>query len=185
MGEENDYYSLINQYGAYTAERYSHMQELRLRSDMGIDHLQTLQEELARQARISLIDAAASQIHAYGNEHQYKQFSLAKKPDCVLDDVLLNLKRGMKPYYQEKLDYKIEGSNDGLYIEYEPGIDLAPTQKVEWLLTKTVEKINVLCEAKKKAYLEKIEAEKTYKNKMYGLNKSIENYKTKGHDLMI
>lgn len=185
MGEENDYYSLIDQYGNYTAERYHYMQELRLRNDIGIDHLQTLQEELARQARISLIDAAASQIHAYGNEHQSKQFTLAKKPDCVLDDVLLNLKRGMKPYYQEKLDYKIEGSNDGLYIEYEPGIDLAPTQKVEWLLSKTVEKINVLYESRKKAHLEKIETEKEYKDKIDRLNKSIENYKTKGHDLMI
>jgi hypothetical protein len=187
MGNENDYYSLIDQYGRvnndWTGKYVSYdIETSNLIRDRGIDALQTLQGEIQRQS--SLIHAAATQIHAYGNEHSIKA-TISKKPDCVLDDILLNLKRGLKPYYQEKLDYTIEGSNDGLYIEYEPGIDLAPTQKVEWLLIKTVEKINVLYESKKKAYLEKIEAEKIYKEKMRSLEKSIKNYQTKGHDLLI
>jgi hypothetical protein len=189
MGEENDYYSLIDQYSNYNreAQRYItyDIETARLVRDRGIDHMQTMQEELARQARISLIDAAAAQIHAYGNEHQSKQFSLAKKPDCVLDDVLLNLKRGLKPYYQEKLEYKIEGSNDGLYIEYEPGLDLSPTQKIEWLPSKTVEKINLVYESKKKAFADKIETHKKYLETIEEMNQAITNYKTKGHNFIL
>ena len=87
---------------------------------------------------------------------------------------------GLKPYY-----YITDDLNNGSYIEYEPGVELLPSQKVEWLLPKTVEKINVLYESKKKAYLEKIEAEKIYKEKIHKLEKSIKNYQTKGHDLLI
>jgi hypothetical protein len=108
---------------------------------------------------------------------------IGKNPDCVLDDVLLNLKKGLKPYYQERLDHYTD--NKGCYIEYEPGMELLPSQKVEWLVSKTVEKINALYESKKKAYHDKINAEKIYHDKIASLEKSIENYKTKGHDLMI
>jgi hypothetical protein len=194
MGNEDDYnyYSLVDQYGRVNNDgtrRYVDLPDIEtsnLIRDRKIDTLQNMQEELRRQASLSLIDAAAAQIHAYGNEHSIKA-TISKKPDCVLDDVLLNLKRGLKPYYQERLDYYIGevDSNKGCYIEYEPGVELLPSQKVEWLLTKTVEKINVLYESKKKAYLEKIEAEKIYKEKIQSLEKSIKNYQTKGHDLLI
>lgn len=193
MENENDYYSLVDQYGSvrndgirkYVTYDYD-IETSNLYRDRGIDALQAMQDELRRQASLSLIDAAAAQIQAYGNEHNIKA-AISKKPDCVLDDVLLNLKRGLKPYYQERLDYSIGGldSNKGCYIEYEPGVELLPSQKVEWLLTKTVEKINVLYESKKKAYHDKINAEKIYKDKIESLEKSIKNYKTKGHDLMI
>ena len=189
MGEKNDYYSLIDQYGNYDREGQRYItydiETGGLIRDRGINHLQTLHEELARQSRISLIDSAAAQIHAYENEHQSKQFSLAKKPDCVLDDALLNLKRGLKPYYQEKLDYKIEGSNDGLYIEYEPGVDLSPTQKIEWLPSKTIEKINLVYESKKKAFADRAEADKKYLETIAEMNQAITNYKTKGHNFIL
>lgn len=191
MENENDYYSLVDQYGSVRNDgirRYVtyDSETSNVVRDRGIDALQTMQEELRRQASLSLIDAAAAQIQTYGNEHNIKT-AISKKPDCVLDDVLLNLKRGLKPYYQERLDYYIgeKNSNKGCYIEYEPGVELLPSQNVEWLLIKTVEKMNSLYEAKKKAHAEKIEADKTYMDKIDSLNKSIENYKTKGHDLMI
>ena len=112
--------------------------------DRGIDHLQTMHEELSRQSR-RLIDSSASvQIHAYGNEHQSKQFSLAKKPDCILDDILAKQKRGLKPYYQEKLGYKINGSNDGEYIEYEPGIDPSSNTKNRMVISKNNRKDKLL-----------------------------------------
>jgi hypothetical protein len=191
MENENDYYSFADQYGSVRNDgirRYVTYdgETSNVIRDRGIDALQAMREEIERSSRISLVDAAAlAQIQAYGNEHRMRME--AKKPDCVLDDVLMNLKRGLKPYYQERLDYYIGevDSNKGCYIEYEPGMELLPSQKVEWLLTKTVEKINALYESKKKAYHDKINAEKIYKDKIESLEKSIKNYKTKGHDLMI
>lgn len=107
------------------------------------------------------------------------------KLDCSLDDILENQKRGLKPYYQEKLEYEIEGSNDGAYIEYEPGTDLSPTQKIEWLSPKLIEKINSCYESKKQTYKDKKEADEKYLITLAEIDQAIENYKTKGHNFIL
>lgn len=107
------------------------------------------------------------------------------KPDCTLDEILTKQKGGLKPYYQEKLEYKIDGSDGGVYIEYEPGTELASTQKIEWLSPRIIEKINSCYESKKKAFNDKKEEDKKYLRTLREIDQEIENYKTKGHNFIL
>jgi hypothetical protein len=120
----------------------------------------------------------------WGKENR-TEFSEYLSLECSLDDILTKQKRGLKPYYQEKLEYKIEGSNDGVYIEYEPGTNLLPAQKIEWLLPKLIEKINSCYESKKQAYKDKKEADEKYLITLTEIEQAIENYKTKGHNFIL
>jgi hypothetical protein len=139
-------------------------------------------ERLRRGHSTASITDLASLMAGYSEGRKEK---INVKPDCILDDILTKQKRGLKPYYQEKLDYKINGSNDGEYIEYEPGIDLAPTQKIEWLPPKTIEKINSCYQSRKQAFKDKEEADQKYLTTLVEIDQAIENYKTKGHNFIL
>lgn len=139
-------------------------------------------ERLRSRSTGSAITDLASLMAGYSENGREK---IKMKPDCILDDILTKQKRGLKPYYQEKLGYKIGGSNDGEYIEYEPGIDLAPTQKIEWLSPKTIEKINSCYQSRKQAFKDKEEADEKYLTTLTEIDQAIENYKTKGHNFIL
>lgn len=136
--------------------------------------------------RMQLETASAIDLQLFADRVGYSESISTKiKLDCSLDDILTKQKRGLKPYYQEKLEYKIDGSNDGAYIEYEPGTDLAPTQKIEWLSPKLIEKINSCYESKKQAYKDKKESDEKYLITLAEIDQAIENYKTKGHNFIL
>ena len=94
---------------------------------------------------------------------------------------------GLKPYYQEKIPYYIEGSDDGAYVEYDPdeGADLRASQKIQWMLPSLVDKINLLYEGRKKAREIFDEAASKYKDDVADLDRAIENYKTNGHNYLL
>lgn len=109
------------------------------------------------------------------------------EPDSILKETLTNLKLGLKPYYQEKIPYYIEGSDVGAYIEYDPdkGVDLRAYQKIQWMLPSLVDKINLLYEGRKKARVTFDEAASKYKDDVADLDRAIENYKTNGHNYLL
>ena len=185
MENEENEYAIVDSYGNYrnydapNGRRY-------VTYDIETDASQTLIqiERLRREMeRSSTIDLPSFIGRAGYSEHGLSQ--IKTKPDCILDEILTKQKRGLKPYYQEKLEYKIDGSNDGVYIEYEPGTDLAPTQKIEWLSPKLIEKVNSCYESKKQAFKDKKEADEKYLTTLKEIDQAIENYKTKGHNFIL
>ena len=108
-------------------------------------------------------------------------------PESILKETLTNLKLGLKPYYQEKLSHPIDGSSDGIYIEYNPGEDikLTASQKIQWMLPSLVDKINPLYEARKKAHDDHIKAKKEYADNIADIDRAIKNYKETGHNLIL
>lgn len=139
---------------------------------------------------------AAEELMGYTNNSGYTYTGKIKSPgpDSILKETLKNLKLGLKPYYQEKIPHLIGGSNDGIYIEYDPDRDdeLSRSQKIQWLLPALVDKINHLHETKKKAYEEhtKIKKEYTkakmeYNDTISDIDRAIKNYKEKGHNLIL
>lgn len=185
MENEENEYSIVDSYGSYENYRQHHIPRY-ITYDIETDRSQTMiqMERLRREMERSPTIDLASFIGGAGySEHGLSQ--VKTKPDCILDEILIKQKRGLKPYYQEKLEYKIDGSNDGVYIEYEPGTDLAPTQKIEWLLPKLIEKLNSCYESKKQAYFDKKEADEKYLTTLVEIDQAIENYKTKGHNFIL
>lgn len=115
------------------------------------------------------------------------KYEKSPQPDSFLKETLSNLKLGLKPYYQEKIPYYIEGSDDGAYVEYDPdeGVDLRASQKIQWMLPSLVDKINLLYEGRKKARVAFDEAASKYKDDVADLDRAIENYKTNGHNYLL
>jgi hypothetical protein len=115
------------------------------------------------------------------------KYEKSPQPDSFLKETLTNLKLGLKPYYQEKIPYYIEGSDDGAYIEYVPeeGIDLRASQKIQWMLPSLVDKINLLYEGRKKAREIFDGAAAKYKDDVAELDRAIENYRTNGHNYLL
>jgi hypothetical protein len=191
MENENEY-AIVDQYGNYrradiiSARRYDPRPERYVSWDIETERpVTSIEIELERFIR-QLGTTAAIDLQSYIERAGYSEYNQVKvKPDCILDDILTKQKRGLKPYYQEKLEYKIDDSNDGVYIEYEPGTDLAPTQKIEWLSPKLIEKLNSCYESKKQAYFDKKEADEKYLTTLVEIDQAIENYKTKGHNFIL
>ena len=134
------------------------------------------------------IDAEAELIRIIRSNATWSgKYEKQPQPDSFLKETLSNLKLGLKPYYQEKIPYYIEGSDDGAYIEYEPdeGIDLIASQKIQWMLPSLVDKINLLYEGRKKAREIFDEAAAKYKDDVAELDRAIENYRTTGHNYLL
>lgn len=125
-------------------------------------------------------------IHESGTTWSGK-YEKPPQPDSFLKETLSNLKLGLKPYYQEKIPYYIEGSDDGAYIEYEPDEDgdISAIGKIQWMLPSLVDKINLLYEGRKKAREIFDEAAAKYKDDVAELDRAIENYRTTGHNYLL
>ena len=173
MENENDQYITVDAQGNFDYASY-----IRRRADNPyLTYNIDIETELTR---------IASEVGANGVTWSGK-VEKSQQPDSILKETLINLKLGLKPYYQEKIPYYIEGSDDGAYVEYDPGegVDLRASQKIQWMLPSLVDKINLLYEGRKKARVAFDEAASKYKDDVADLDRAIENYKTNGHNYLL
>jgi hypothetical protein len=128
-----------------------------------------------------------SNHHTLALNSREVEIESSPNPESILKETLINLKLGLKPYYQEKLPHPIDGSSDGIYIEYNPeeDIKLTASQKIQWMLPWIVDRINPLYEARKKEHDDHIKAKREYADNIADINKAIKNYKETGHNLFL